>query len=602
MSTQLPPLTAVIVCGVLVLAGAVLAAPGTTDWRQAGYGPGLTGYNPTATGPAGDVGPDWVTTADGVGVDVSMVTGDGRLYVAVHEGRAYAFDLATGEQLWTTPLGEATDDSPAAVGELLVVPVDTAERWTLVGVDAASGERRWTYDPPSERRYSWSDSDVVVADGLVLATAAFSGPDAPGDPFLAAVDPAAGTERWRTHLPGRYADHLLSTPAALDGRAYILARTYDDAPIGHVLAFDLADGRPVWNTTVPIAAETVLAADGTVFAAGAGVVALDPATGVSRGTVVTESHRFTHPAYADGTLFVLGAAIDVIDPRTVVAVDAATGTERWRSDPVAGGWIETQPVVTERYVLYGTVDGELHALDRGTGALVWNHTVDERLGLDTPPVPVGDTVYVVTNRVYALTEGGTAVPGGFLGRVGEFLQANAVLGFAVMGVGAGLTTGLVLGVVSLLAVELTGLSRVPQRLLAARLFRTPVADVRPGQRYAAHLLASVGLALGVGAVAALGWGVVPLLAALMATILPALVPVLATVSGVGTLALVVGVFLAAWWVLAYRWLPADESLLDKRLAVVRRDWAIVHVGYALALSALFPFVAFVFGLLVFQPF
>jgi outer membrane protein assembly factor BamB len=589
----------------LVASAAVsLAAPAPEDWSQARYGPGLTGYNPHAGGPTDDVGPAWVSRADGVGVDVSMVTGDGRLYVAVHEGRAYAFDLDSGRQLWHAPLGQATTNSPAAVDDVLVVPVETTDaRWTLVGVDAATGDVRWTYDPPTDRPHSWSDSDVVVAGDLVLASGAFSGPDAPGEPIVAAVDPRSGEEVWRTTLPEAYADHLVSTPAVTDGTAFVLARTYDDAPVAHVLAFDATDGTLRWNASVPTAAETVLAADGTVFAAGAGVVAIDPATGEVRGTVVEESYRFAPPAYAEGTLFVLRTGDgDPFDPRHLVAVDAETGEERWTATVGAGDYIETSPVVTDRYVLVGTVMGDLVAVDRGTGETAWNHTVDERLGLDSPPIPVGDTVYVVTNRVYALAEGGDAVPGGTLGRVGTLLREHVVLGFAAMGLGAGLTTGLLAGLLSLAAVELLGLSRAPQRLLASRLFGGPPAEVRPRGRYAAHLLAGVGIALVVGSLAAVGWLVVPLLAALVASVVPVVVPGLALLSVPLALLLVGGVVGAFWWVLAYRWLPARESVLDEPLGVVRRDWALLHVAYALVLVAAFPFVAFVFALVIFQPF
>lgn len=607
MSHRTPSrLLAVSFVAVLVVSavGTSLAASAATDWAQARYDAGLTGYNPSAGGPTDDVGPVWVSRADGVGVDVSMVTGHGRLYVAVHEGRAYAFDLETGRQLWHTPLGEETTNSPAAVGDVLVVPVNTDDlRWTLVGLDAATGEVRWTYDPPSDRPHSWSGSDVVVDDGLVLATGAFGGPDAPGEPFVAAVDPRSGEEVWRTALPETYADHLVSTPAVTNGTAFVLARTYDDAPVAHVLAFDATDGTPVWNASVPIAAETVLAADGTVFAAGAGVVALDPATGEVRRTVVDNSYRFTPPAYAEGTLYVLRTPNRAsFDPRSVVAVDAATGEERWTASVPASDWIETAPVVTERYVLVGTVSGDLVAVDRETGETVWNHTVDERLVLDSPPVPVGDTVYVVTNRVHALAEGGEAVPGGTLGRIGIILRENAALGFAAMGLGAGLTTGLLAGVVSLVAVELLGLSRAPQRILASRLFGGTVPDVRPGGRYAAHMLASVAIALVVGTLAALGWAVVPPLAALVGTVLPVVVPGLAVLSVPLALVLVVSVVGAFWWVLAYRWLPAEASVLDEPLATVRRDWTLVHVGYTVVLVASFPLVAFVFALLIFQPF
>jgi hypothetical protein len=93
-----------------------------------------------------------------------------------------------------------------------------------------------------------------------------------------------------------------------------------------------------------------------------------------------------------------------------------------------------------------------------------------------------------------------------------------------------------------------------------------------------------------------------LLAALLASALPVVVSgpaVLSVPLALLPVGLVVG---AVRWALAHRWLPAEPAVLEKSLAVVRRDWALLHAGYAAVLVALFPVVAFVLALVIFQPF
>jgi hypothetical protein len=59
---------------------------------------------------------------------------------------------------------------------------------------------------------------------------------------------------------------------------------------------------------------------------------------------------------------------------------------------------------------------------------------------------------------------------------------------------------------------------------------------------------------------------------------------------------------AAWWVLAYRWLPANEAVLDAPIQQVRRQWGAVHLVHGLVLLVVYQFVTFILAIAVFQPF
>jgi methionine synthase I (cobalamin-dependent) len=54
----------------------------------------------------------------------------------------------------------------------------------------------------------------------------------------------------------------------------------------------------------------------------------------------------------------------------VLALDGATGTERWRTKLKASDFVH---VVSDGYRLFAAVRGELFCLDGATGAVLWNN-------------------------------------------------------------------------------------------------------------------------------------------------------------------------------------------------------------------------------------
>jgi hypothetical protein len=178
------------------------------------------------------------------------------------------------------------------------------------------------------------------------------------------------------------------------------------------------------------------------------------------------------------------------------------------------------------------------------------------------------------------------------------LRANPVVAFLVIGVAGGTLSGLVIGGLSFIFLGRL-VSLAPQRILAAKLFRTEYRTVTGGKRAVAHLLAAVVVAV----VYFTGWtllaylGPVSLLqlfgrAAGVLFVLSPLIGLLAVLAVVG----------AAWWVLAYRWLPANEAVLDAPIQQVRRQWGAVHLVHGLVLLVVYQFVTFVLAIAVFQPF
>ena len=130
---------------------------------------------------------------------------------------------------------------------------------------------------------------------------------------------------------------------------------------------------------------------------GAGeVVALWEGNGTVMWRHPTPSIHFSSPAYADETVYVgvMGvynttSQISFKPPYGVFAFDAMTGHERWFSP--TDGSVAASPAIVGPNLVVPSKDGTVYALDRRTGAVVWESAVDA--GISSPAV-FGDTVFV----------------------------------------------------------------------------------------------------------------------------------------------------------------------------------------------------------------
>ncbi|HYX43956.1 MAG TPA: PQQ-binding-like beta-propeller repeat protein, partial [Acidimicrobiales bacterium] len=153
---------------------------------------------------------------------------------------------------------------PAADGEGVVVTFGHSH---VVLLDPA-GHPRWTVDHPSVRDVA----SRLTADAVLVPT----------EEGLLALDRATGAPRWEARIGER-----ANTPVIAGGRA--VASTWD----GSLVAFGLADGRVAWRVPLPGVALGPASGDDRVVVttweaehgAGAGALAVDPATGRQRWAV-----------------------------------------------------------------------------------------------------------------------------------------------------------------------------------------------------------------------------------------------------------------------------------------------------------------------------
>lgn len=260
------------------------------------------------------------------------------------------------------------------------------DRTAFVALDAATGDRRWrtTFEDP----VGFPDAAAAVGDGVVVA---------PLGDLLVGLDPSSGAERWRRR-PG----DQLGAPVLTDGTAYL-----NVGEPGTVVAFNSVSGEQTWARGIGgWAPHGVAVADGRVYAVadredGGDIVALDAASGAERWRRPLEYEPTSRPAVGDNGIFV--------GTEGGLAAFARDGTSRWtfpyttrEETPVDSYWSGSAPALADRTVYLGAPDGRVYAIDAETGDERWAFWTWNAVSGD--PVVAGDTVYVASDDtfVYAL--------------------------------------------------------------------------------------------------------------------------------------------------------------------------------------------------------
>jgi len=250
------------------------------------------------------------------------------------------------------------------------------------------------------------NASPVVADGVVYAP----GSGAPGT--VHAVDAASGERLWATEPAG----YATCAPALVDDTLYF--GTF----AGQFHALDATTGEASWQRQIGhrFGRSSPAVVDGTVYVATLGdgplfvtgdeseafeapaLLALDAETGSRRwrfGEFPKRGSLSASPAVADGTVY-LGTE------RALIAVDTADGSELWRREIAAHS--ESSPAVDDGVVYYGgpaetgDTPARLWALDAATGESLWQAGIDD-ISLRTSPAVADGTVYVAASSMRACT-------------------------------------------------------------------------------------------------------------------------------------------------------------------------------------------------------
>jgi outer membrane protein assembly factor BamB len=313
----------------------------------------------------------------------------------------------TVQQAWQIENGSVRD-SVAIVDETVYVGGTS-----LVALNAGDGSKRWELTPtwPTQHPDAITGRDVgppAVKDGTVYATVeldtemGFIG-EIIGE-ALVAVDAATGTQRWQMTGYG-------GVPLTLIGDTLLtIGSPSGEQERSHLYGVGL-DGSVRWHYPIDnLFPGTIPAAEGRVYVSGtkeseqSGVQALDMATGEVIWTAVSDvSFDSTQRAMvADGTLFVVEANKPGV---TLIALDARTGTEHWRTAYATKALGLTAAVGPETiYIQVAGITPDVIALNRATGQEQWRTHIDQPATTSYIPTNglalVGGRLYVGTNCLH----------------------------------------------------------------------------------------------------------------------------------------------------------------------------------------------------------
>jgi outer membrane protein assembly factor BamB len=326
-----------LLLAVAVLVACALAMPSQAVAGQAvGYQQNA-GHTGTATEPGLDP-PYRVRWAVDVGSRAGYaVLAGGRAFAAVRNPatgpygtRVVALNAADGSRAWERSFSHTYYWAGIAYGrDTLVVVTYGGE---VTALDPATGAVRWT-----KAVGDGSSSEPTVDGDTVYVTGAGK---------LFALDLGTGNERWAREVAG--SSH--SSPAVAGGRVHV---GFSCATYG----FGTGLGEPLWRSDEACSGgggKTTVAANGRVYARATGKVH-DAANGSTVGTFGSNAP----PAVAGDTAYLVAGT-------SLRAVDATTLATRWTAD----GDFASTPLVLNDHVIAGGSRG-LVALDRATGAERW---------------------------------------------------------------------------------------------------------------------------------------------------------------------------------------------------------------------------------------
>jgi outer membrane protein assembly factor BamB len=301
--------------------------------------------------------------------------------------RVRAYDARTGRLRWTYRTGPNAFVRAVGNGWVIVAP----DFGPLIGLDLATGRQRWRFELASLQAAEYG---TIAGDILFIGTS-FTSEGAVDPPVVYALNLATGRQRWRTVLD-RGTDLQWAAPV-VDGGQVLVADTLShegSAPTSHLHALDAGTGRVRWKADLHAGqqgffAEPPVVAGGLIYVATASrrLLALDAAS----GREVWQERGFPVVAGVRN-----GLVIAVIEDR-LATLDAGSGVRRWEVRVSGGG--EHWPVLEGDTVYVASVD-DVIAVDAATGTTRWRVPLDPAVG---PPVQVGGRLYVATrNRLLAL--------------------------------------------------------------------------------------------------------------------------------------------------------------------------------------------------------
>jgi outer membrane protein assembly factor BamB len=315
-------------------------------------GPGAPAKVPAASAPGTS---DWATYHGGFSLD----------------GVADTTVPDAPEKLWKFNAGNRVDQTPVSTGGRIYF---TTAKGGLFAVDLKGQEVWKTSIAPDS-----FTSPPLISDGLLILGTSKG--------ILRALDLAGGKEKWAYDAGGS----IQGSPNRVDlpgGKKGIVAISQAD---GALHGIDLMTGKGVW--VMPATQRC----DGSA-GVGAGLIVMGSCASALHVYSVEKASKVADVALGDDNQVAGGVAMSgshaFAGTRSgkLCAVDVAEGKILWKNADGQGEAFMT-PAVNDKVVVFGADDGKVYALNRATGARLWDFDTKNR---PSSPVIARDRVVVTS--------------------------------------------------------------------------------------------------------------------------------------------------------------------------------------------------------------
>ncbi len=286
------------------------------------------------------------------------VAANGVVYTIDAEGIVKAFSLKDGEELWKKRLkhqNKETKEASILGGGIAVYKgkvFATTGFGKVFALEAASGNILWEQDLKAPIRIA-----PTVDDELVIAQTLDNG--------IFALNISNGSVLWK--------DKLEEESTTMIGGAAPAYSVADDLVVaafsnGQLQAYKASTGTPLWTEWLSSSALTESLSDITSVKA--------------------------NPIIDDGKVFAVGYNAPLM------AVDIRTGVKLWQKEIAAA----SQPWIAGQFLFVLTTDGDLAALDKQTGKIIWTAIIpyaadEERIGVFTSgPLLANDALLIASSN------------------------------------------------------------------------------------------------------------------------------------------------------------------------------------------------------------
>jgi outer membrane protein assembly factor BamB len=310
---------------------------------------------------------------------LDLAEDSGTLYAASRDGDVVAIDPTNGRKRWKTNTKIDLSAGPGAGADLVAVGTNGGK---LVALDAASGQERWRVQLSGEVLAP----PLVTTDSVVVRTV---------DGRLHSLASADGKERWSVEDPVPRLTLRGTSPPVLAEDAVICG--FDS---GKVMSVGLSDGAIRWQAQVSsprgrTELERLADVDAAVRVSGADVYAVGYQGRVSMISLdsgqiwwARDLSSYRSLALDSDQLYVATSDGDV------VALARRDGTVVWQQQALKRRGLGAPAVTESGAIVLGDFDGYLHFLDRSSGKFVARVRMSHKR-ISFAPLVIGDRLIVI---------------------------------------------------------------------------------------------------------------------------------------------------------------------------------------------------------------